>query len=178
MKISLCITNYNRLAYLFKSFEQVLNDERIDEVVIVDDCSDINLYRSIEEITRYMPKVKLFRNENNLDVYANKREAISKAENEYCIIFDSDNVISTKYLDKIYSVEWNSKTILAPDFAEPVFDYTKYAGIVFTKQNIAQYAMGCRSTRTRCSLGRSYHDFIFCHIRFVSDCHQWCKNIQ
>ena len=140
MKISLCITNYNRLAYLFKSFEQVLNDERIDEVVIVDDCSDINLYRSIEEITRYMPKVKLFRNENNLDVYANKREAISKAENEYCIIFDSDNVISTQYLDKIYSVEWNSKTILAPDFAEPVFDYTKYAGIVFTKQNIAQYA--------------------------------------
>lgn len=139
-KISLCITNYNRNAYLFKSFEQVLNDDRISEIVIVDDCSDIQLYKAIEERCKYLPKVKLFRNEKNLDVYANKREAISKAENEYCIIFDSDNVIDTGYIDTLYSIEWSQSTILAPDFAQPVFDYRPYSGITFNKTNVAGYA--------------------------------------
>lgn len=137
--ISLCITNYNRLAYLFKSFEQVIDDARIGEIVIVDDCSDLEIYKAIQERCKSMPKVKLFRNNENLSVYDNKREAISKATSEYCIIFDSDNVISKDYLDKIYSVQWHSKTILAPDFARPAFNYRLYAGVTFRKSNVAQY---------------------------------------
>jgi len=140
LKISLCITTYNRNAYLFKSFEQVINDERISEIVIVDDCSDLDIYKAIEERCKYMPKVKLFRNQKNLSVYDNKREAIRYAENEYCIIFDSDNVISPAYIDKLYSIEWKPNTILAPDFAQPVFDYRHFAGITFNKINIARYA--------------------------------------
>lgn len=137
--ISLCITNYNRLAYLFKSFEQVINDERIGEIVIVDDCSDIELFSKIYEKCQYMAKVKLFRNKKNLSVYDNKREAVSKAENEYCIIFDSDNVIDKKYLDTIYSHDWRPDLILAPEFARPNFNYKRYSGITFTKKNIAKY---------------------------------------
>ena len=138
-KISLCITTYNRNAYLFKSFEQVLNDERIGEVVIVDDCSDINLYLAIEERIKYMPKVRLYRNEKNLGCYENKKIAVSKASNEYVVIFDSDNIISPEYLDKIFAEKWDSKTILAPDFAKPVFDYRKFAGVTFRKDNVAHY---------------------------------------
>jgi glycosyltransferase involved in cell wall biosynthesis len=141
MKISLCITNYNRNAYLFKSFEQVLNDDRISEIVIVDDCSDLELYNRIEERCKYMNKVKLFRNEKNLGCYENKKVAVSKASEEYVIIFDSDNVIDTSYIDKIYSVEWNPSTILAPDFAQPVFDYRQYSGVTFNKVNVSQYAL-------------------------------------
>lgn len=140
-KISLCITTYNRNAYLFKSFEQVLNDERIGEIVIVDDCSELGLYNTIAERCKYMPKVKLFRNEKNLGCYENKKVAISKAENEYAIIFDSDNVISTDYLDALYSVEWKQGTIYAPDFAKPVFDYRKFSGITFNKVNVSQFAL-------------------------------------
>lgn len=141
-KISLCITNYNRLAYLFKSFEQVLDDERISEIIIVDDHSDKEIYAAIEERVKYMPKVRLFRNEKNISVYDNKKEAVSKADNEYCIIFDSDNVIGIDYIDKIYSIiEWNPKIILAPDFAKPAFDYRQYSGVTFRKSNVAKYAM-------------------------------------
>ena len=68
-KISLCITTYNRNAYLFKSFEQVINDDRIGEVVIVDDCSELGLYQHIAERCKYNPKIKLFRNESNLGVF-------------------------------------------------------------------------------------------------------------
>lgn len=139
-KISLCITNYNRYVYLFKSFEQVLHDERISEIVIVDDCSDKDIYDAIAERVKHMPKVRLFRNASNLSVYDNKKEAVSKATNEYCIIFDSDNIIGVDFIDKVYSIEWNSKTILAPDFAQPVFDYRQYSGTTFRKSNVAKYA--------------------------------------
>jgi glycosyltransferase involved in cell wall biosynthesis len=138
-KISLCITTYNRNAYLFKSFEQVLNDERIGEVVIVDDCSDINLYLAIEERIKYMPKVRLYRNESNVGCYENKKIVVSKASNECVIIFDSDNIIKPDYLDRIFEQTWDSKTILAPDFAYPVFDYRKFSDVTFRKDNVAQY---------------------------------------
>lgn len=139
-KISLCITTYNRNAYLFKSFEQVMKDERINEIVIVDDCSEYQLFLLIQERCKYMPKVRLFRNEKNVGCYENKKIAVSKASNEYVIIFDSDNVLNADYIDKIYSEKWDSKTILAPDFARPVFDYTKFSNITFRKDNVAHYA--------------------------------------
>jgi len=139
MKISLCITTYNRNAYLFKSFEQVLFDDRIDEIIIVDDCSELQLYKLIEARCSKLPKVRLFRNESNVGCYENKKIAVSKASNEFVIIFDSDNVIDTNYLDKLYSVEWSSNTLYAPDFAKPVFDYRKFAGITFNKLNVAKY---------------------------------------
>jgi len=139
VKISLCITNYNRFAYLFKSFEQVMDDDRIGEIVIVDDCSDIELYNRIEERCKYLPKVKLFRNEKNLGCYENKNVSVEKASYEYCIVFDSDNVIDIDYINKIYRVEWNPKTILAPDFARPHFDYRQYSGVTFRKDNVSKY---------------------------------------
>lgn len=139
-KISLCITNYNRSSYLFKSFEQVIEDERIHEVVVVDDCSEIGIYKTVEEMCKYHPKIKLFRNQSNAGVYKNKKIAVSLAESEYCIVFDSDNIISSDYLDKVYSVAWEPKTIFAPDFAEPVFDYRKYSSLTLNRTNAGRYA--------------------------------------
>jgi len=139
-KISLCITNYNRLEYLLGSFADVVNDDRISEIVIADDCSERAIQDQIIRAIRLTPKVKFHPGEKNLGVYANKRRAVSLAENEYCILFDSDNVITKDYIDAIYRTEWNHKTILAPDLAWPHFDYTHFAGINFSKLNVAKYA--------------------------------------
>lgn len=140
MSISLCITNYNRNAYLFKSFEQVYNDERISEIIISDDCSDLDLFIDIGRKIATMPKVKLSRNPINLGCFANKAKAVSLATNDYVIIFDSDNVLNTQYLDKVFAEVWNPKVILAPDFAEPVFDYRQFAGQTFNKTNVGASA--------------------------------------
>lgn len=140
MSISLCITNYNRNAYLFKSFEKVYNDDRISEIIIADDCSDLQLYKDIERKCSNMPKVKLSRNPINLGCFANKAKAVSLATNEYVIIFDSDNVLNKEYIDKVFSERWNPKVILAPDFAEPVFNYTRFAGQIFNKTNVGAWA--------------------------------------
>lgn len=133
-KISLCLTNYNRVSMLSQSYAQVLNDPRISEVVIVDDHSDVHVWNRLQWPQHY--KIKLHRNAQNLGCYRNKREAIRKAANEWVIIFDSDNVLTTAYLDRLFYKEWKPDTIFAPDFAEPHFDYTSFAGQTLTKVNV------------------------------------------
>jgi hypothetical protein len=53
---------------------------------------------------------------------------------------DSDNIIDTEYLDRIYSFpEWDAKTAYMPSFAKPLFSYVAYEGVTFTRGNIADY---------------------------------------
>jgi glycosyltransferase involved in cell wall biosynthesis len=139
-KISLCIPTWERTNMLFESFARVIDDDRISEIIIVDDCSSEEVFQSIKDASIYLKKIKLFRNAINLDCYRNKREAISKATNEWVIILDSDNIIDTNYLDRIYDEkEWAKNIAYMPSFAMPLFNYTAYEWQAFTKSNIAQY---------------------------------------
>lgn len=136
MIYSLCITTWNRDDMVIKAFEQVLNDDRIGEVVIVDDHSDWGYYQSLMfKLDRLnSKKIKLYRNESNLDCYRNKREAVGKASYEQVILLDSDNVIGVDYLDALPRVE--KTVILQPSFAVPHFDFTKWENLLITKHNI------------------------------------------
>lgn len=136
--VSLCITNFDRDKMLFQSFEQVLSDDRVNEIVIVDDVSKDQYFKNVQEFCGKYPKIKLFRNKENIGCYRNKREAISKAQNEFVIIFDSDNIMTKDYLDAVYSVEWEPKTILAPEKAGP-FDYRRFAGNIITRETVARF---------------------------------------
>lgn len=141
--ISLCITTYNRTDLLYESFRQVLNDDRISEIVIVDDCSTEDVWQTIFWQYNEVPKIKLFRNEKNLDCYRNKREAVSKASNEWVIIWDSDNVMTKEYLDCLLHrshvvLECFRHDIIAqPCFAKPNFDFSKYAGQIISHKEVA-----------------------------------------
>lgn len=137
--ISLCITNYNRSQMLLEAFERVINDARISEIVITDDCSTVWGVDTSLSMMSQMPKVKVFRNEKNLGCYRNKREAISKASNEFVIIFDSDNILRPDYLDRIFERPWGKDTIFAPDFAKPHFDYRGFSGVTMSKENVKDY---------------------------------------
>lgn len=139
-KISLCLTNFNRYKETLEAFIQIANDDRISEIVISDDKSDIEIYRQLELAVSFCPKVRLYRNEVNQDCYMNKRQAVSLASNEWVIIFDSDNIISTDFIDKLYSIsEWDSKVAYMAAWAQPLFDYRPYSWITFSKRNIAEY---------------------------------------
>jgi glycosyltransferase involved in cell wall biosynthesis len=63
----------------------------------------------------------------------NKAEAISKAKNEWCILFDSDNILYPEYLDSLLSI-FNPKIIYCPEFAEPDFDFSNLPEFI-TKDN-------------------------------------------
>jgi len=146
--LSLCITNHNRDRMVLESFQQIVNDDRVSEIVIVDDDSEDRFYNKVKKLTEGIDKVKLFRNRKNLGCYRNKREAIAQAQNEYVIIFDSDNVMTKEYIDKIFEQEWNPDIILAPDYVVS-FDYRHFAGQMIDKSTVAKLT---RSDRFDCMI--------------------------
>jgi len=137
-KVSLCLTNHNRDRMLFESFQQVLDDDRVSEIVIVDDNSEDNFWRKVQRYCEGKEKIKLFRNRKNLGCYKNKRESIAQAKNEFVIIFDSDNIMTKEYIDKIFEREWNENEILAPDYVVS-FDYRHFGGHTLTRQNVNRF---------------------------------------
>lgn len=138
-KVSICIPTYNRFEMTMEAIQHVYHDERVGEVIIVDDCSNMDVYMKLVMAADAAPKIKLFRNEKNLDCYLNKREAVSFASNDFVCLWDSDNIFTTEYLDRIYSYDWSPGVIFQPSFASPHFDYTRYERLVITKNNVASY---------------------------------------
>lgn len=141
-KISLCIPTWNRVDMTINSFIDVLDDDRVGEIVIVDDCSMIDNFTQLQFRLKALDnnKIKLYRNDENLDCYRNKREVISKAINEWVIILDSDNKITTDYLDAIYAIAiWDKSVILQPEFARPLFDFRQMSGQTISRYNVAHY---------------------------------------
>lgn len=135
-QISIAIPTYNRFEMTLDSFSDVYNDERVGEIVIVDDASDMDIFLKLKAACDALPKVHLYRNLTNQDCYANKMIAISYCNNEYCILLDSDNKIGKDYIDRLCEQKWVATTILTPDFAKPHFDFRLFSGTVASRRNI------------------------------------------
>jgi glycosyltransferase involved in cell wall biosynthesis len=129
MNLSLCITTYNRFELLKESYAQVIDDRRISEIIIVDDCStEPGIKEKVNSLAG--GKVKVFHQVKNRGMAENKMCAISYASNDFAIILDSDNSLGVGYIDAIYANEskMSNKVILSPEFAYPEFDFRKYSG--------------------------------------------------
>jgi glycosyltransferase involved in cell wall biosynthesis len=151
MKISLCLTNYNRTDLLFESFAQVIDDPRLDEIVISDDCSTDENFMSVYTKFKDVDKVKIYRNERNLDCYLNKAKAIERAKNEWVIIFDSDNILTKEYLDRIENLieaGLNRNTIYQPEFAKPHFNFEFLSGQMINCSNVGSIISRFPNTNT------------------------------
>jgi len=128
------------------SFAQVLDDPRVSEVVIVDDCSTDDSYARLVDWATHIQetliytKIEIYQNTANQDCYWNKRIAIEHATNDWCILLDSDNIIDKDYLDKLFDIEnWQEDTIYTPDFARPHFNFTAFSGLTIDKTNVRHY---------------------------------------
>ena len=122
-----------------EAFEAVYFDERISEIIIVDDASNLDVFNELKEICDALPKVHLYRNLTNQDCYTNKYISLTYAINDWCILLDSDNQINKEYLDKLYAHKWETDTVYTPDFAKPNFDFRAYGNLLITKENVAEY---------------------------------------
>jgi glycosyltransferase involved in cell wall biosynthesis len=124
MKLTLAITTFNRYDLLLESFSQVIDDPRIDEILICDDHSKDEYWNKIKELPSLSPKIKVVRQLENRNMSVNKRDAIFHSKNEWVIIFDSDNVIDKDYLDALEKgSDWAIKVIHCPELAKPHFDF-------------------------------------------------------
>ena len=136
--ISACFTNFNRTDLLFNAIEPFLADERVSEIVISDDCSRDDVYQTVLWKYNHVSKVKIYRNETNLDCYRNKKQAVSLATNEWVLILDSDNTFSKGFIDAIFSQqEWNITWAYAPEWARPHFNFLPLSGVAISRNNVA-----------------------------------------
>lgn len=139
MKISLAITTFNRVELTLKSFEKVYNDKRIGEILILDDCSDMIQFEQLKDAVAGKRKIKLIRQAENRGMSKNKADAIAFCKYKWVCILDSDNRIDENYLDALEKIDLANDTIYAPDFAKPNFNYTKFAGTLWTKETAKHY---------------------------------------
>lgn len=138
--LSICITTYNRYKETVEAFKQVVDHPRISEIVIVDDASDMDIYTKLREAVLSYSKVRLIRNLFNRDCYENKKTAVSYSANKRCLIWDSDNVLTMDFVDKLFLIPvWEDDTIYQPSWAMPLFNFRQYEGVTLTKQNIGEY---------------------------------------
>lgn len=140
-KLSIVIPTYNRYQMTINSFAQVINDDRVSEVIIVDDKSnDGSFEKLLASFDNNEGKVKVGTTLINVDCYRNKNVAVDSASNEWCILLDSDNVIGPDYLDRLFDIEqWEPDTVYLPSFAAPHFDYRQYSGLTVTRDNVKDY---------------------------------------
>ena len=140
--ISVCIPSYNRPDMIMETIIPLINDNRIDEILLCDDCSNELDFKKLLQNVGNIKKVRVVKNVVNFHVQQNKRNAISFSKNEWCVVIDNDNVIDKNIIDKIYEQEWNSKTIYQFDFAVPYYNFGYYSGMTFTINNIQKYCEG------------------------------------
>lgn len=140
--ISACFTTYNRDTLLFEAVEPFLKDERITEIVISDDHSTEEIYQTILWKYNGVDKVKIFRNEVNVDCYRNKKLAVERATNEWVFILDSDNIFSKEFIDACLCAQDflsgnDANMAFAPSFAKPHFNFTELSGKLLCGDNIS-----------------------------------------
>jgi len=135
--ITLAIPNYNRSELVIESFTHVINDHRINEIIILDDFSDIKIYNDLNSKIQNInnPKIKLYRNDSNLGAFLNKKKSVILSNNDWIILLDSDNIINTDYIDTIIDKN-DTKTIYSPSHAicsSSTLNYKSYVSILSKK---------------------------------------------
>ena len=132
--ISIAIANYNRSDMTIEAFAKVLDNPFVSEVVIVDDFSDIEVYEDLARKIEGLDKVVLYRNDENLGPFWNKREAVRRCRNEWVILLDCDNSIDNDYINFAENIEKRNDTIYCPAVVRILrpeggqWDFTRLSG--------------------------------------------------
>jgi glycosyltransferase involved in cell wall biosynthesis len=98
--VSVLITAYNRERYLPQALESVLALKYPNfEVIVVDDASTDRTLAIAQRFAESDPRVRVFRNEENLGDYPNRNRAATLAQGKYLKYVDSDDIIYPYALD-------------------------------------------------------------------------------
>jgi len=138
--ISIVIPYYNRADMVMETLKYPLTDDRIDEIIICDDCSPSEDIEKLLKNIEGLPKIRFVQNVVNHHNQHNKKNCISFSKNEWCLVFDNDNTFDKDFIDKLYSFKvWNKDTIYHPAFASPNFDYRQFNNDLISKKNVKGY---------------------------------------
>ena len=92
---SLIIPVYNHAAYLAQCIDSALQQvDPFDEIVIVDDCSPDPAVEKILRSYANSPRVRLYRNPENIGICATQNYAVSLCTSEFVAFLDCDDVLA------------------------------------------------------------------------------------
>lgn len=139
-KVSVVTPSYNTSEFWPRYINGQLQDNRIDEIVIVDDFSDALQYESLTHMANH-PKIKLLRNSENIGEFKTRIKAAEIAKNDWVVFLDADNGLTESYLDKIYEIpKWREDVIYHPDFGnEHHINYQPLDGNYLGTGNISRH---------------------------------------
>jgi len=145
--ISLAIANFNRHDMVIESFIQVMENDLVDEIIILDDYSDVVEYSKLWNLIQRLNtnKVKLYRNAENVGSFLNKYRVVKQCSSEWVVLLDSDNIIDNDYVNRVCQLEKDENTIYCPEILYTLdkedinWDYIDFVGKTVNKSNVGGY---------------------------------------
>lgn len=90
-KVTIATITYNSSKFVRQTIESVLAQSFTDfEYLISDDCSIDNTWEIIQEYSD--PRIRAWRNDENLTEYPNRNKTLKEAKGEYIIWIDGDDI--------------------------------------------------------------------------------------
>lgn len=112
--ISVAMATYNGQEYLPKQLESILvQTKKVDEIVIVDDCSTDGTVEMIREYAKQYPEsnIRFFLNETNLGYKKNFHKAMSLCEGDIIFLCDQDDIWKENKVDILCGLLENNTDI-------------------------------------------------------------------
>ena len=127
LRFSVAIPHYNRGSSIARPLRNLLNHPGVAEVVIVDDGSRDDQWKSVEREVSRIPhggKIRLYRRKNNVGALRTKFECVERSLCSWVLVLDSDNTAFVNYLDALSALDDPRKdTIYCASWAFPFFPF-------------------------------------------------------
>jgi len=101
MLVSIIITNYNYGKFIHRCLRSCINQsihENSYEIIVVDDNSNDDSVKIIQEYKEFLPNLVFIKNQKNLGVARSANIAIKKSKAKYVVRIDSDDYVNTEFL--------------------------------------------------------------------------------
>lgn len=105
MLFSILIPSYNIEKYIDRCLASILcQNEKDYEIIILDDCSKDNTFKKCKEYELKNPKIKVYKNNNNLGQLLTRRKLIDLSTGDYIFFVDGDDYIDKNALPEIKKI--------------------------------------------------------------------------
>ena len=139
---SLCIPTIDRFdTFLRKNLTEYLTNDLISEIIVCDENGQ-DADKISAEFGDAGGKLKVFRNESRLGPFLNKLKCCCLATGPWIALIDSDNFADRAYFETAKAFldthKVSERSILAPCWARPRFDYRHLAGQLLGRQTLGK----------------------------------------
>lgn len=101
--ISVIVPAYNVEKYVEQCIDSLLNQTFKDiEIIIIDDCSTDKTFEIINNKYGKIPNVSIFKNDVNIGQGQTRNKAMKIAKGKYIYFLDSDDVLLSHGLERLY----------------------------------------------------------------------------